>query len=175
MFRMTSLLIVGLVLLSGCATTQPRLKTVEKVDINRFMGPWYVIAHIPTFIETKAYNGIETYTLLADGSIDTVFTFNNGAFDGPAKRYNPRGFVYDKENNSTWGMQFIWPFKSQFLITYLNDDYTETIISRDSRDYVWIMARTPILTDEDYNKLVDIVKEQGYNLSKLRKVPQQKP
>ena len=63
-------------LLSGCASRLPQLPTVEHLDLNRFMGPWYVIACIPTFLETNAYNAVETYRLDADGSIDTVFTFN---------------------------------------------------------------------------------------------------
>jgi apolipoprotein D and lipocalin family protein len=165
----------GCLLLGGCATTQPPLKTVDRVDLARYMGPWYVIAAIPTFIETKAYNGLETYRLDPNGSIDTVFTFNEGGFEGPAKRYNPRGFVQDTVNNSTWGMQFIWPFKAEFLITHLNADYTQTVIGRNKRDYVWIMARTPEIPEADYQRLLDELKTQGYDLTKIRKVPQRWP
>jgi apolipoprotein D and lipocalin family protein len=164
-----------LLLLTGCATSRPTLKTVEKIDLKRYMGPWYVIACIPTFIETKAYNAIEDYRLESDGTIDTTFTFNNGGFDGPPKRYNPRGFVVDRVNNSTWGMQFIWPFKSEFLITYLSPDYSQTVISRNKRDYVWIMARTPQIPEVDYQRLLGEIAAQGYDLAKLRKVPQSWP
>lgn len=156
----------------GCATSLPRLKTVDQVDIKRYMGPWYVIACIPTFIETKAYNAIEEYKLLPDGSIDTIFTFNQGGFEGPKKRFNPRGFVSDKINNSTWGMRFIWPFKAEFLITYLNEDYSQTIIGRNKRDYFWIQARTPQISEEDYQRLLGLLDEQGYDITKVRKVPQ---
>lgn len=172
--RIYSILICVL-FLSGCAGSLPRLKTAENVDLNRFMGPWYVIAAIPTFIETKAYNGVETYRLLPDGSVDTVFTFNNGAFDGPKKRYNPRGFVIDRVHHSTWRMQFIWPFKAEYLITYLDSGYTQAIIGRNKRDYVWIMARTPHILDADYERLLDMLKAQGYNITKIRKVPQHWP
>ncbi len=164
-----------LLLLTGCATTPPPLKTVEKVDLERFMGPWYVIACIPTFIETEAYNAIEDYRLEANGTIATTFTFNKGGFDGPLKRYNPRGFVLDRETKSTWGMQFIWPFKSEFLITFLTPDYTQTVIGRNKRDYVWIMARTPQIPEVDYQNLLKELSDQGYDLTKLRKVPQRWP
>ena len=158
--------------MAGCAATRPPLKTVEKVDLKSYMGPWYVIACIPTFIETQAYNAIEEYTLLPDGSIDTVFTFNQGGFDGPRKRYNPRGFVVDKVNNSTWGMRFVWPFKAEFLITYLTPDYSQTVIARNRRDYFWIQARTPEIPEADYQRLLTMLAEQGYDISKVRKVPQ---
>ena len=168
-------LTIVLLLVTGCSASLPPLKTVDKVDIKRFMGPWYVIACIPTFIETDSYNGVESYRLEPDGSIDTVFTFNKGGFEGPPKRYNPRGFIVDTVNNSTWGMQFIWPIKSEFLITHLNEDYTQTVIGRNKRDYVWIMARTPQIPESDYQRLVKELEEQGYDISKLRKVPQRWP
>jgi len=168
-------LTIALLMVTGCSASLPPLKTVDKVDIKRFMGPWYVIACIPTFIETDSYNGIETYRLDADGSIDTVFTFNKGGFDGPLKRYNPRGFIVDTVNNSTWGMQFIWPIKAEYLITHLNEDYSQTVIGRNKRDYVWIMARTPQIPEDDYQKLVKDLEDQGYDISKLRKTPQRWP
>jgi apolipoprotein D and lipocalin family protein len=167
-----TLLTIALLMVTGCSASLPPLKTVDNVDIKRFMGPWYVIACIPTFIETDAYNGVETYTLNPDGAIDTVFTFNKGGFDGPPKRYNPRGFIVDTVNNSTWGMQFIWPIKSEFLITHLNEEYSQTVIGRNKRDYVWIMARTPKIPEADYLRLVKELEGQGYDISKLRKVPQ---
>ena len=167
-------LAIVLFLAAGCSVSLAPLKTVEKVDIDRFMGTWYVIACIPTFIEKEAYNGVETYRLEPDGSIDTVFTFNKGGFDGPQKRYNPHGFIVDRVNNSIWGMQFIWPFKSEYLITHLKDDYSQTVIGRNKRDYVWIMARTPQIPEEDYRRLVQELAAQGYDLTKLRQVPQRR-
>jgi apolipoprotein D and lipocalin family protein len=163
---------IAVLMMTGCTATLPPLKTVDNVDIKRFMGSWYVISCIPTFIETEAFNGVETYTLNSDGTIDTVFTFNNGGFDGPLKRYNPRGFIVDTVNNSTWGMQFIWPIKAEYLITHLNEDYSQTVIGRNKRDNVWIMARTPQIPEDDYQKLVKELENQGYDVAKLRKVPQ---
>ena len=69
-------------------------------------------------------------------------------------------------------MQFVWPIKAEYLITYLAPDYSQTVISRSQRDYVWIMARTPVITDDDYTRLVGLVAAQGYDTAKLVKVPQ---
>ena len=169
------LLTLSLLLTTACSASLPPLKTVENVDIQRFMGSWYVIACIPTFIETEAYNAVETYRLDPDGSIDTVFTFNKGGFDGPRKRYNPRGFIVDTVNNATWGMRFVWPFKAEYLITHLNEDYTQTVIGRNKRDYVWIMARSPQIPEADYLRLVKELEGQGYDITKLRRVPHLPP
>jgi len=150
------------------------IHTVEYVDLNRFMGDWYVIANIPTFLEKDAYNAVETYRLEDDGTVATTFRFNKGSLDGPLKEYHPRGFIRDKESNAVWGMQFVWPFKAEYRIIFLSDDYGKTVIGRSKRDYVWIMARKPSISDEEYAAIVDFLQEQGYNTSALQKVPQKK-
>ncbi len=131
--------------LAGCtgAPVSDPINTVDKVDLKRFMGDWYVIANIPTFVEKGAHNAIETYALNEDGTIATTFTFRKDSFDGKQKTYRPKGFVRDTDSNAVWGMQFIWPFKGDYRIVYLDDAYSQTIIGRNKRDYVWIMAREP--------------------------------
>ncbi|MCX7075442.1 MAG: lipocalin family protein, partial [Methylococcales bacterium] len=73
--------------------------------------------------------------------------------------------------NAVWGMQFIWPFKSEYIIADLEKDYSSTIIARNARDYVWIMARTPFIDDGRYSALSKKVADLGYDVSKLRKIP----
>jgi apolipoprotein D and lipocalin family protein len=159
--------------ISSCHSTYQPLPPLEKVDLEKFMGRWYVIANIPTFIEKGAHNAIEHYQLDSDGTIATTFTFRADTFDGKEKRYTPRGFIVDRNSNALWGMQFIWPIKADYRITYLDANYTQTIISRIQRDYVWIMARTPHIPEDDYQRLVKLIREQGYDISKIKKVPQQ--
>ncbi|MEY3288946.1 MAG: hypothetical protein RLZZ419_1188 [Pseudomonadota bacterium] len=162
------------IIFSGCASqNMSPVQPVSQVNLNQFMGDWYVIACIPTMIETEAFNAVESYQLEKDGTINTIFTFRNGSFDGPKKRYNPQGFVVENTNNAVWGMQFIWPIKSEFIIAYLDKDYTSTIIARNARDYVWIMARTPVISDSQYEELTKKSASLGYETGKLRKVPQQ--
>lgn len=170
--RHSALLLILLFSVMGC-TTGPPIHTVDSVDIERFMGDWYVIANIPTSIEKEAYNAIESYRLAEDGTIETTFSFNKGAFDGPLKVYKPRGFIQDTQSNAVWGMQFFWPIKAEYRIIYLTEDYSQTVIGRTKRDYVWIMARKPEIAEDDYNRILDFIQAQGYDLSKVQKIPQQ--
>ena len=165
--------------LAGCQNVTTKqapggeLKAItKKVDLERFMGDWHVIAHIPVFLEKDAYNAVESYELAEGGVIPTTFTFNKGSLDGPVKTMRPKGFVYNKDTNAEWRMQFLWPFRAAYLITYLADDYGTTIIGVPSRKYAWIMARTKTLPDAEYKALVAELERQGHDLSKLRKVPQ---
>lgn len=160
--------------LFGCQSlSKPPLDTVDYVDIERFMGDWYVIANIPTFIEEEAYNAVESYSLNEDRTIATTFTFREGSFDGELKTYHPKGFVENTETNAVWGMQFVWPIKADYRIVYLTEDYSQVIIGRNKRDYVWIMARTPQIPAEDYQHMLKLIAEMDYDTSEVRKVPQQ--
>lgn len=159
--------------LAACNSSDRELETVEYVDLERFMGPWYVIANIPTFLEKGAHNAVETYTLNDDGTIATRFTFNKDSFDGKRKEYNPKGFVLDTDTNARWGMRFVWPVKADYRIVWLDDDYSMTVIARQDRDYVWIMARTPTISDSDYDELLSFVESIGYDISRVERVPQE--
>jgi apolipoprotein D and lipocalin family protein len=159
-------------LLAAACQSLPAMPTVPHVDLPRFMGRWYVIASIPTRIERGAHNAVESYTLAPDGTIRTTFTFRAGAFDGVLKTYHPRGFVLDHDSNALWGMRFIWPVKADYRIIYLSEDYSQTVIGRRKRDYVWIMARTPQVPDAAYARLVRVVAHNGYDPNLLHKVPQ---
>jgi apolipoprotein D and lipocalin family protein len=172
--RLALATVLSVLLTSACQSTAP-LETVEQVDLERFMGDWYVIANIPTWIEVEAFNAIENYHLDDDGSIATTFTFRKGAADGPEKEYQPRGFVRNKQSNAEWGMQFVWPIKADYRIVYLEEDYSVTVIGRNKRDYVWLMSRTPSIPQSEYDKLVEFIEAIGYDIDELRVVPQQWP
>jgi apolipoprotein D and lipocalin family protein len=165
-------------LISGCAhnasISSTPLPRADAVDLDRFMGRWYVIANIPTFIEKTAHNATEDYAMNEDGSIATTFSFNDGSFDGKRKTYTPTGYV-SQQDNSLWGMQFIWPFKAEYVIAYLSDDYQHTIIARSARDYLWIMSRQAEISDSDYQQLVSRCEAMGYDPSRIQKVPQHWP
>ena len=160
------------VFVGACAGNQPPLATVDHVDLERFMGDWYVIANIPTFLEKGAHNAVESYELEPDGSIATTFVFRKDGFDGEEKVYRPKGFVTNTETNAVWGMRFVWPIKADYRIVFLREDYSLTVIGRNKRDFVWIMARTPTISDEDYQQMLDLVESMGYDMSKVEKVPQ---
>jgi len=88
---------------------------------------------------------------------------------------HPVGTVRAETHNAQWWMQLIWPIKAEYLVVYLDPDYQTVIVARSKRDYVWIMARTPTLPDSRYNPLVERVAALGYDVRKLRTIPQRWP
>lgn len=169
MIKVQSFTLLLLFLSIGSCTSLKPITPVDYVDLERFMGDWYVIANIPTFLEKNAYNPIESYEINPDGTIATTFSFNAGSYDGEQKIYHPKGFVTDGSGNAVWGMQFVWPIKADYRVVYLNEDYDQVIIGRNRRDYAWIMARTPQISEEDYDKMVGLVESFGYQIDRLQK------
>ncbi|AXK71175.1 hypothetical protein DWG18_01990 [Lysobacter sp. TY2-98] len=167
--------VLAMLALAGCAHASRPLKPVANVNLSHFMGDWYVIAHIPSYPERNAYNAIESYMLRRDGRIQTHFRYRNGSFDSPVKVMQPVGTVRPGTSNAVWGMQFVWPIQAEYVIAYLSPDYSLTIIARNKRDYAWIMARTPTISDAAYADAVQRLQAMGYTLEGLRKVPQRWP
>jgi apolipoprotein D and lipocalin family protein len=102
----------------------------------------------------------------------TTLSFNADAADGPAKHDESRGYVMDAPSNAGWGQQYVWPIRVDYRISWLSPDSTETVITREKRDDVWIMARTPTIPAEDLARLEQFVQSQGYAAEKLPLVPQ---
>lgn len=170
-----SVCILSIFTFSCAIQNNSELKTVEYLDLDQFMGDWFVISVIPTFLEKDIYNAIESYSLNSDGTVSTEFSFNKGDFNGERKTYNPKGFILDQDSNALWGMQFVWPIKADFRVVYLSDDLSYTIIGRNKRDFVWLMSRSPSMTDEDYSSAMNFIESIGYDMSKIVNIPQKWP
>ena len=125
---------------------------------------------MPDVIETTVYRLDE----LSEAAKDNARAwYREGGFDGEQQTMHPVGSVLEGTNNAVWAMRFYWVLRMQYVISYVDDDYQTTIVARDKRDYVWIMARTPQIDEATYDSLVKKVADYGYDTAKLRKVPQQ--
>ena len=173
MYRLLAAVPVGL-LLGACSVMPPeQFPRMDSVNVDRYMGGWFVIAHIPPGVVSDSYNNIERYQRGEGNRINTVYTYRDGGFNGEAKRMEPTGFVLDEGDGAVWAMQFIWPIKMEYTIAYVDAAYETTIVARSKRDWVWIMARRPQIDEATYQGLVQRVEALGYDISQLRKVPQQ--
>ena len=162
-----------LLALAGCAS-HPPLPTATNVDLERFMGDWYVQAHIPARAERSAHNAVESYALDGDGRVLTSYVFREGGFDGELEVLQPVGFV-SEDSDAVWGMRFLWPFRAEYRVAYVDADHSETIIARTKRDYAWIMTREPEISDARLEALTRRLADLGYELDGLRRVPQRWP
>lgn len=170
--KLTLILSAGLLtMITGCATVNPP-PTVEKVDLPRFMGDWYVISGIFTVFEKGAHNAIERYELDDKGRIQTTFTFNKDSLTGPLKSFPSVAFIHNKETFAEWRIQFFWPFRFPYLVIFLDEDYQATAVSTDDKKYLWIMSRTPQMPEPLYRTIMEKITELGFDTNKIVTVPQ---
>lgn len=174
---MLRLLVMATLILSGCAL-QPRADSpvplVTHVDLPRYMGDWYLIAHIPTSRDTEAHAAVENYQLNPDGSIATVYTNRLGGFDGTPKKMTPTMYVVPDTGNALWAVRFgwWWPFLYEYRIAHLEPDYSAVIVARSKLDFLWIFSRTPQMPEPQLGRYRTLIASWGYDASQLQLVPQ---
>lgn len=152
-------------LLLGCSSMNFN-KSVDYVDLSRFDGDWYVQVVRPTIFEKEVHNGIEHYDFDGD-KVKIKFTYNKGSFDGELKTITQKGEVYNKKTNSHWKVSPLWPFKFDFLVIALTDDYEWTAVGVPSGKYLWIMSRNPHPDKDRMTKFIEQVTETGYPMNDL--------
>lgn len=171
---MKTLLAIAAIALGGCSSMpkQPPLRTVDYVDLNRFMGDWHVIGTIPWFVEKNNLGTMDIYKLRPDGKIDIRYAFHKKSLEAPRQEMRATATVVNTKTNAQWAVQFLWPFKAPFLVIDLSPDYRYTTIGYPDRSLIWIMSRDPVMSEKDYTAAVERARSQGYDISRIVKVPQ---
>jgi len=172
----TSLFFLFFLLFSCCSLINETKETppVNDVEINRYIGKWYEIARLPNSFEKGLVNVTATYNLLKDGNIQVI---NEGYSDSPKGKYNRiegSAWIPDKSVPARLKVSFFWFFASDYIIIELDkENYQYAMVTSSSKDYLWILSRTPEIENDLYTKLVNIAKEKGFDIQKLYKVPQE--
>lgn len=85
---------------------------------------------------------------------------------------HPKGEIYDRTSNAEWRVQFIWPLKFPYLVLDLADDYRYTSIGVPNKKFVWIMSRTPQMSENDYANVLKKLANLTYDVGKIQKMEQ---
>lgn len=150
------------------------LPSTKKIDRDKFMGKWYVMAGRFTLFETEVHNGIELYEWnKKEQRIDISFTYNQGSFNGKLKSIPQKGWIEDTQTNTYWKVSPFWPLKFDYLILDVADDYSWTAVGVPSGKYLWIMARDKNFSKESTQKILDKLEKQKYPINDIVYVPHQ--
>jgi apolipoprotein D and lipocalin family protein len=159
--------------LFGCQSLYAPLSVVERVDLARYSGRWYEIASFPQRFQAGCVATTATYTPRDEGRLQVVNECRDGAFDGPLRRAEGVAWVADPdESPARLKVQFFWPFRADYWILALDPEYRYAVVGHPSRDYLWILARTPTLDPARYAMLRAHVEAQGFDATRLVRTPQ---
>jgi apolipoprotein D and lipocalin family protein len=155
----------------GASTTKrlrlPELRTVAQVDLGRYLGHWYEIASFPQSFQRGCTASTATYTPRPDGEIDVLNRCRRGAVDGPEKAARGRARVVDRKTNAKLEVSFFRPFWGDYWIVDLGADYEYAVVGHPSRDYLWILSRTPTMEPQVYDGILARLTAQGYETTRL--------
>ena len=142
------------------------LEVVPHVELKKYLGKWYEIAHLPARFQKGCTDTTATYTLSDDGGISVL---NECRRNGKVKRAKGKAKVVDKNSGAKLKVTFFWPFYGDYWIIDLGKDYEYAVVGTPNRKYLWILSRTPQMDDTVFSQLIDSVKSKGFDVNKLIK------
>ena len=143
-------------------------QTVEKVDLERYMGRWYEIASFPNWFQNDCYCTMAEYELKGD-HVSVKNSCRKGSSQGKLDLATGEAYPVSDTNNSRLKVQFFWPFKGDYWLLALDDSYQYAMVGHPSKKYLWILSRTPEMSDSVYRSLVEKAAQKGYDVSKIKR------
>lgn len=163
---------LGLVLALAGTVQAATVTPVPQVDLDRYIGRWYEIAHNPMFFQRHCTSGTTaTYTKEPDGRIGVHNRCNTA--DG-VQQANGHARVVEGSNNAKLKVTFFWPFSGDYWVIGLDPDYRWAVVGEPGRDYLWVLSRTRVLPSDQLQLALKSATDQGYDLRKLVYTPQPK-
>ena len=143
------------------------LRTVARVDLERYAGTWYEIASYPQRFQKGCTATTAVYTLRKDGMIQVLNRCNRDSLDGRETIARGRARVVDRESNAKLKVTFFWPFSGDYWIVDLGEQYDYSVVSGPDRKYLWILYRKPSMAPDLYQTLVDRLRIRGFDVGRL--------
>ncbi len=165
-------IVAVIALLASCALvkhgTPPEapLQTVAHVDLNRYLGLWHEIGRYPNSFQKGCLGSTALYTARPDGEIDVLNSCRDKQ-DGGLREAKGRAWVVDKDSNARLKVSFFWPFRGDYWIINLGQEYEYAVVGTPDRKYLWILSRTPAMNPEVLAKILENVEKQGFVRNKL--------
>lgn len=153
----------------GAKSSKEPLQLAEYVDLNKYVGMWYVISRIGTPLETGHCNSTDEYIMKPNGKIHVIYKANKKHIDGPPTSYT-QTLWSASTNNAYMKIQPIWPLAFDYVVLDVDPEYNWTLVGTPKRNMLWIMARTSSIDSKLYEDLVERCKQRGFDVSKLEVV-----
>jgi apolipoprotein D and lipocalin family protein len=165
-------MIILLLGLNFFSPNQPQ--TVDNVDLNRYIGKWYDIASYPAWFQRGCSCTTAEYGIVEGKKYISVINSCKKTRKGKTGFDVAKGkaFVVKGSGNAKLRVQFQWPFRGDYLVIGLADDYSWAVVGHPKRKYLWILSRTPVVSDKVYKDIIDLITAKGYDVSKLQKTDQ---
>ena len=151
---------------------EPPLRTSLQLDLERYMGRWWVIAHVPYFAERGKVAAADVYTLRPDGRITNTYVYRK-AFGEPEKAMHGVARVVPGTGNAQWRISFFGGLvRADYLVLEVAPDYSWALIGHPKRKLAWVFSREPRMDDATLAGLTARFAGYGYDTRTIVRVPQ---
>ena len=159
------MLVFPLFLFTACSSKNPPLETVEKDELEKYLGTWYEIARYEHFFEKDCKNVTANYSML---DVDTIKVINRCT----KIQTNEKKEVFGRANatdftNSKLKVSFFRPFYGDYWVLILDEKYDYVVVGTPSREYLWILSRTSNLDEKIKKEILQKLPTLGFDTSKL--------
>ncbi len=144
------------------------LQTVPNVDLNKYSGKWFEIASYPQRFQKRCHCTTAEYTPTEDGYLIVENRCNKDSVNGKLSYIKGKAFVVAHTGNAKLKVQFFWPFKGDYWVIDLADDYSYAVVSAPNKKYLWILSRTAKMDIAVYQQIITRLKGKGFDLTKLK-------
>ena len=140
------------------------LEVIPKVELEKYLGKWYEIAHLPAGFQKDCEQTTATYSLLNDGNISVL---NECTRNGKYTKAKGKAKIVDKTTNAKLKVTFFWPFYGDYWIIKLGEAYDYAVVGTPNRKYLWILSRTPQMNDTLFSQLIEFATSKDFDVKNL--------
>ena len=168
-FRNIILILIAINLVHAAVPKSSHIPSVNGFILDKYLGTWYELARLPHRFEKNLQNVTANYSLRQDGKIQVL----NKGFNTKKKKWTEakgKAWIPDNSRPADLKVSFFWPFSAAYRIIYLEADYSLAIVTSTRLNYFWILSRTPQISEEYYNILIEKARNWGFNTENIIKV-----
>ncbi|MGY3571766.1 lipocalin family protein [Vibrio paucivorans] len=165
---MKKLFIAMLVLaLTGCLGMPQSVQPVSDFELNRYLGKWYEVVRLDHSFERGLTQVSAEYSLREDGGVVVI----NRGFDEEKQEWKEaegKAYFVDEETKGYLKVSFFGPFYGSYVVFELEkNNYDYAFVSGPNNDYLWLLSRTPEVSQEVLDKFEAMSKANGFDVEQL--------
>jgi apolipoprotein D and lipocalin family protein len=168
-------LLLLLAFTTACAHREMAPRTVDRLDLDRYLGTWYEIASFPTWFQRDCVATQATYSLRADGRVRVENACRDKTLDGEWNGIEGVAWPAEPGHFARLKVQFFWPLRGDYWVLALDPEYRWALIGHPDREYLWVLSRTRAMDNVVYDEIVALARAQGFDVTKLSRTLQPAP
>jgi apolipoprotein D and lipocalin family protein len=147
--------------------------TAGNVDLKQYQGTWYEIARLPMFFQRNCAQSEAVYALKNDGNVGVTNRCRTleGEWNKATGTASPQ--VPGKTDKlwvvfDNWFSRLLpWVAKGDYWILNVSDGYQTAVVGNPDRKYLWLLSRTPTVSNSVRSQMLSQAQQQGYDTTKL--------